>query len=216
MPLLGVTALALPAFYAAAKRSPFAFAHPWLWLLGGLALFCTQAVPPLYSGVFLGGGRIFDTYWQSFVVLWLLYMFYLTGHAARRLERGVQEEAPAGFSPALKRGLALAAALALVLGCLGYKRPADKTYGLPNLAGISAALSLATGEARQYHREMTAREALLSDASQPEVTLAPLSAVPELFMKDLLVSGAGDDPRPALCAYYGKTAIHLAGEGAAP
>ena len=53
LPLIGVTLLVLPFFYTAAKAGSLAFAHPWLWLRG-LCLFCTQLVPPLYSGVFLG------------------------------------------------------------------------------------------------------------------------------------------------------------------
>lgn len=225
LPLLGVTALALPFLYAAAKASPFPFSHPWLWLLGGLGLFCTQLVPPLYGGVGIGGDRIVDTYWQSFVVLWLLYAFYLTGYALRRAEKAQQAEqatqsahtqTPFSFPAPLKQGLLLAAALILVIGCLGYKRPADKTYGLPNLSGISAALSVATGEARQYDREMTAREVLLKDASQSEITLGPLSAVPELFMEDQLTLDARDDVRLMLEDYYGKTAIRLAGQEVAP
>ncbi|NLV58795.1 MAG: hypothetical protein GXY67_08485 [Clostridiales bacterium] len=216
LPLLGVTALVLPFLYTAAKASPFSFSHPWLWLLGGLGLFCTQLVPPLYGGVFIGGGRIVDTYWLSFVVLWLLYAFYLTGFALRRLEKAGRAHLPASFPAPVKQGLVLASALVLVVGCLGYKRPADKTYGLPNLAGMSAALSIVTGEARQYDREMTAREVLLNDASQPEITLSPLSVVPELFMKDQLTLDAGETVRLMLQKYYGKTAIHLAGEEAAP
>jgi hypothetical protein len=215
LPTLGVTALVLPFLYTAAKASPFPFSHPWLWLGAGLGLFCTQLVPPLYGGVFIGGGRIVDTYWQSFAVLWLLYAFYLTGYTLRRMEKAQQAQALSLPSP-VQRGLLLASALLLVVGCLGYKRPADKTYGLPNLSGISAALSVVTGEARQYDLEMTAREALLNDPSQPEITLSPLSRVPEVFMKDLLIPGSADDPRPALLEYYGKTAIRLAGEEVAP
>lgn len=217
--LLGVTVLVLPLLYAAVKKTPFSFAHPWLWLGAGLCLFCTQLVPPLYSGVGIGGGRIVDTYWQSFVVLWLLYAFYLTGHAARRLEKAGLGEAPASFPAALRIGALLAAVVLLGIGCLGYKLPDDKTYGLPNLAGASAALSLASGEARQYDLEMKAREALLSDASQPEATLSPLSVVPHLFMKDLLANAASADYavlEQILCDYYGKTAIHLAGGEVSP
>ncbi len=214
LPLLAITGLALPFLLAAAQKSPWRFAHPWLWLLAGLCLFCAQLTPPLYSGVFIGGGRTVDTYWQSFVLLWLVYCYYLAGHLLRRMETAGR--ALSSLSVSLQRGLLLLSAILLVVGCLGYKRPADKTYGLPNLAGVSATLSLLKGEAQQYHREMTAREALLRDPSQPEVTLAPLSAVPDLFMKDLLAADARDDVRPVLCRYYHKTAIHLAGQEVAP
>ena len=76
--------------------------------------------------------------------------------------------------------------------------------------------SLLNGEAAQYDREMTERERLLNDESQPVVTLAPLSAVPRIFMEDELTHGAIYDVRPSLCQYYGKEAIRLAGEEEAP
>ena len=81
---------------------------------------------------------------------------------------------------------------------------------------VSAWLSLLDGEAAQYDREMTERERLLNDESQPVVTLAPLSAVPRIFMEDELTPGAIYDVRPSLCQYYGKEAIWLAGEEEAP
>lgn len=63
---------------------------------------------------------------------------------------------------------------------------------------------------------MTQREKLLNDASQPVVTLKPLTAVPDVFMDDLLTPGAEYDARPSLCLYYGKEAIRIEGEAAAP
>lgn len=39
------------------------------------------------------------------------------------------------------------------------------------------------------------------------VTLSPLTAVPDVFMDDLIVPGAEYDVRPSLAAYYGKEAI---------
>lgn len=208
LPLLGVTLLLLPAMYQAAKKSDWAFSHPWL-VTGGLwALFCTQLTPPLYAGVFIGGGRIVNTYFESFVVMWLLLVYYLSGHAARRLEgRTAGELTAKGYG-----ALALTAVCLLAVGSLAYKPADEALFGVQNLHGASAALSLVKGEAQQYDREMTERERLLNDESQPVVTLRPLSAVPDVFMDDLLTPGATDDVRPALCLYYGKEAVVIEGE----
>ena len=84
-----------------------------------------------------------------------------------------------------------------------------------NLAGGSAALSIVTGEAARYDREMSAREALLNDDAQPVVTLSPLTAVPAVFMADQLAPDAEYDVRPALRDYYGKEAVLTEG-GDAP
>ena len=148
--------------------------------------------------------------------MWLIAAFYLVGYGVRRLE-GAAETREAlpfakGLTPRARQGLLLASSALLLVGCLAYKRPQDATFGPQNMAGGSAAFSLLKGEARQYHRGMRAREALFHDLSQKEITLKPLSAVPGVFMKDLLAPGAAHDIRPVLCAYYGKEAIHLAEE----
>ena len=101
-------------------------------------------------------------------------------------------------------------------GCLGCRYPGDTLYGVQNMTGNSAWLSLASGEAAQYDREMTERERLLNDGAQPVVTLEPLTAVPRIFMEDELEPGAVYDVRPSLCRYYGKEAILLAGEEEQP
>lgn len=207
LPLLAVTLLLLPCFLTAAQRLAFRFPHPWLFILGGLCLYCAQFAPPLYAMGSIGGGRIEDTYYQSFVVLWFLGVFYLAGHLVQgRLAQGLT--LPTLPTMASRRWLIPCLCLFLV-GCMAFQRPQDATYGLRNTAGGSALRSLLTGEAQRYHQEMKAREALLNDPSLSQVTLAPLTAVPEVFMEDLLVPGAPYNVRDSLCSYYGKTDIHL-------
>lgn len=217
LPLIAVTALLVPFFAKAAKRSSHRFTHPWRILLGGVCLYCAQFAPPLYSGVFIGGGRIIDTYYQSFVVLWLLYAFYLTGFAVRKLEKksyfSRHITALTHPSPRAFRSLLLCVSCLMLIGCMAYKRPQDSLYGPQNMASGSAVLSLLRGEAAQYDREMKQREALLNDTSQPDVTLTPLSVVPDIFMKDLLTYDAPYDVKPDLCKYYGKDSITLTPEG---
>lgn len=213
LPIIAVTLIMLPSLYQAAKRSPFTFRHPWLVLAVGVCVFCTQLTPPLYSGVFIGGGRIVNTYFLSFVVMWFLYAYYLAGFAARRLEK--TEHEPPQLTAKQWMTLFMTSLCLLGIGCLGFKRSGDVLYGVQNLSGPSAALSIVTGEAAQYDREMDERERLLNDESQPVVTLRPLSAVPAVLMDDLLREGAEYDVRPVLRRYYGKEAILLEGEAKA-
>jgi len=216
LPLLAVTAMMAPCFARAAKASPFRFSRPGLWLAGGLCLYCAQFAPPLYAGVFIGGERTVNTYYQSFLIMWFLMVYYLTGFWLRRAEEG-----PCGIevisvlkgrASRAKQVFLFAAAALLLLGCLAYKRPQDAAFGPQNTAGGSAALSLLKGEAQQFHREMQDREALLRDPAQKEITLKPLSSTPKIFMKDLLAPDSAYDVRPVLCAYYGKDAIRIAEE----
>ncbi len=208
LPLIAVTLMLLPAIVEAARQSAYGFRHPWLVAGGMWALYCTQLVPPLYSIAGIGAGRIVNTYFESFVVMWFLLVYYLAGHAVRRLEgRTAGELGAKGY-----RALTLAGLCLLMVGCLACKPTGEALYGVQNLHGASAAISLLTGEARQYDREMTERERLLNDDTQPVVTLRPLGAVPKVFMDDLLTPGASENVRPSLCLYYGKKAIIIEGE----
>ena len=211
LPLAAVTLLMLPALYRAAKRSALRFSHPWLALGVGMCLYCTQFAPPLHSIASIGAGRIVNTYFISFVIGWFLYVYYLLGVAARRLN--VPEDV---FTPKRMKALLLVSMCLLGTGCLAWKRPGDVLYGVQNLSGASAALSIVTGEAAQYDREMKAREEQLNDDAKPVVTLAPLTAVPDVLMDDLLQEDAVYDVRPSLCLYYGKDSILLPGEEVQP
>lgn len=216
LPLIAVTLMALPALYKAAKESPWRFSHPWIVLGIMGALYCTQMTPPLYAIASIGAGRIVDTYFISFVVLWLLAVYYLAGFAARRLaatgrERIARPLTARGYGALLAVSLCL-----LAVGCLACKPEGEALYGVQNLNGPSAVLSILSGEAARYDAEMTLREEALNDPAQPVVTLSPLTAVPDVFMDDLIVPGAEYDVRPSLAAYYGKEAIEIAGEEGAP
>ena len=213
---LPVAAIALglaPLLYRLAANSRFSFRYPVPVFAAGVLLFCAQLTPPLYAGVFLGGDRTVDTYYVTFVMMLLLYETYLLGWVARRREQ--MNKKPLALAEGAQRGLLIACACLLTVGCLGYKQPGDTLYGPMNMAGGSAALSIASGEAKVYDREMQAREALLNDAQKPVITLKPLTAVPRVFMEDLLRPDAQYNVLPVLCRYYGKTEIMLQG-GDAP
>ena len=209
LPLIAVTLVLLPALYEAASKSAYRFAHPWLVLGLGVCLYCTQLTPPLYSIAGIGAGRIENTYFISFIVLWFLYAYYLTGFVARRLE----SVALPVLTPKRFGALVLVSLCLLGSGCLAFRRPGDVLYGVQNLSGPSALLSLLTGEAAQYDWEMTEREKLLNDETLPEITLKPLSVTPAVFVDDLIVPDAVYDVRPSLCRYYGKELIRIEGEG---
>ena len=206
--LIAVTLPLLPALYDAARRSAYRFSHPGLVLAAAVCLYCTQFAPPLYSIASIGDGRIVNTYFISFVVMWFFGVYYLAGFAARRVQLP---------ELTLKRFLSLLLVSVCLFGtgCLAFRRAGDVLYGVQNLSGPSALLSMLTGEAARYDREMTEREVLLNDDSQPVVTLEPLTAVPAVFMEDLIRPDAVYDVRESLCLYYGKEAIRIAGEEAA-
>ena len=203
--LLGIA----PLLWRLTKASRYSFKHPIGVFLLGVCVYCAQLTPPIYAGVFLGGGRITDTYYFSYITLLVLYETYLLGALARRREQLSQPALHLGTN--VQRGLLLGCTCLFVIGCLGFQHNGDTLYGPMNMAGGSAAISILNGEAKQYDQEMTTRETLLNDATQPTVTLSSLSVVPQVFMDDLLSPDAVYDVRPMLCRFYGKDAILLEG-----
>ena len=204
LPVIAVMLFLLPLFWKLAQNSMLSFKHPWIVLLLGTGLFCVQLVPPMYSGVFIGGGRIQNTYYFSFIVMALLYELYLAGAVVKRLSK------PFVFSDAMKRGIAVLAAVLFGLGILGFSRPTDGAFGPKNLTGVEAAVSIIRGEAQQYDSAMDAREQMLNDPQMQTVVLTPLVSTPKTFMPDSLATELADNIARSLEVYYRKQSVTVA------
>ena len=91
--LLLLAALAVPAL----SRSALRFEHP-LWVTAvAAALFCAQLAPTLYTGNYLGDGRVLNTYFYTLVLLLSQLSLYWTGyllrHRAKWLAPALQHDA---------------------------------------------------------------------------------------------------------------------------
>ncbi|MFH1512242.1 MAG: hypothetical protein ABIG45_02690 [Bacillota bacterium] len=201
LPVLAVMLCLSPLLWTLAQNSRISYKHPLLVLVTGIGLFSAQLVPPMYSGVFIGGGRIQNTYYFSFIVMILLYEIYLFGYIRQKLER------PFSFSEKMKRGIAVLSAFLFIFGVLGFARPTDGSFGPKNLTGVEAAVSIARGEAQAYDEAMDERERLLNDPAVPDVVLTPLLSVPKTFMADTLSSDMADNISRLLEVYYRKQSV---------
>ena len=205
--LLGICLGFTPIFVESAKHTKFTFKHPWVVAIITFLLYCTQLVPPIYSGIIIGGGRIVNTYFISYVVLFIAYWYYFVGHLTRRFT---------GFSQGCsshKNVISVAMAIVFLFGLCNAPVKRNQLIGLQNTASASAVISLLNGEAKSYDAEMSEREILLNNENLPVIELKPLSKIPPIFMQDLIIPDAIYDVRPSLCAYYAKERIDIAGEG---
>ena len=84
LPPAGADGAGLAPSVAGGEGKSYSFRHPFLLILLSAGLFCAQLTPPIYSIASIGDGRIQDTYWLCFVVLWLLWVYLLLGFAARK------------------------------------------------------------------------------------------------------------------------------------
>ena len=229
--LLLLILLSIPAL----KLSPFRFAHPlWVTLIA-VCLFCAQLAPTLYTGNYLGDGRVLNTYYYTYVLMLAQLALYWTGHILRKREHGLaplfigaplpegQEAAPSqtaslspsGYAPEqrLKAAALMLAGIMLAVGCVAYRPDGAPSYGPQNMASGSAVRALVSGQAARYDAAMDTREALLSDPALSEVTLVPVTDAPRNFMGDAL-SGENLEYVLRLYAdYYDKVAVHAAEQG---
>ena len=89
LPLLAAMVLLVPLSLPALKQSKLRFSHPvWATLLS-ICLFCAQLAPTLYTGNYLGDGRVLNTYHYTFVLMIALLVLYWTGYFVHRRERGL-------------------------------------------------------------------------------------------------------------------------------
>lgn len=202
--VLVITALTLPAL----RKSDFRFAHPvWVTLIAA-ALFCAQLAPTLYTGNYLGDGRTVNTYWFVFVLTVCLLAMYWAGFLIKRFGNVAES---ASDNRRVRLAPVLVAAVLLAVGCAGYRPDGAQSYGPQNMAGGSALRAIATGEAAAYDRAMDARDALLNDPAQLEVTLVPVADTPACLMGDALLGNNVEYMLNLYAEYYHKSSVTLAG-----
>lgn len=94
--LILALAVALPFMVRAARRSPRAFARPWVPALLAFALFAASFTPTFYSMGNVGPGRVQNVRYDLFVLLVFVCAQWFVGWCVRRLERsGALEVLPA-------------------------------------------------------------------------------------------------------------------------
>lgn len=192
LPVLAGWAFLTPFLYRAVSRLRTAFPLPLLFAGLLFGVFSCQGTPVFYALGVSMPERVINIIYFSYFPFTLLAWAYFLGWLSRR------EWWTRFLSRASLRWKASLAALfcavvfcAGAAGALGLVRiEKDPVSGGMQLAGLplsaQAALSLATGEAQDYHAQLLAREKQYRDASLSDVRVEPLCSRPTLlFVEDL-------------------------------
>jgi len=182
--LIGLMMVMVPLLWKPLKESPYQFKHPLLIFVGLYGLFSATLVPGIYTNFGYGYPRYMNSIYFYYLVMAIGSAFYFEGALIRYLERR-QETAPAALLNACRNlgerftagYLALCIAL-VMLGCFGTT--------IMNTSSISAAKSLITGEAAQFHREMLEREQYIFETDSDVTEIDSLSCKPYVFKEDKL------------------------------
>ena len=209
LPLCVVCTAGVFALIPTLVQSSYSFRKPGLVTVLCICLYCSQLTPTLFTGNYLGDGRIINTYYFTYVLMMAFLAVYWTGWSVKRVSA---HAAINGEQKSVRFGIVFAALLIMIAGFISYHPDASEKVGLSNLASVSAIRSLYNGEAAAYDEAMNQRDASMNDRQVPEPVLQPVEGVPDAFMGDALKNENLDYVLSLYKDYYQKTNVTVAKE----
>ncbi|MDD6070688.1 MAG: DUF6056 family protein [Clostridiales bacterium] len=175
----------------------------------GVCLFASSFTPTLYAYGAAGAGRIQNIRYFLWIVFCILAEFSVICWIKQMIDTC---EERTGTFDRLMRNIYTKYAIgffALILFCgVFFAANLIITDDGQNMTSILAAKSLLSGEARQYDREMKERIELLL-GEENKVTLAPLSAQPELLLWEDIKEEPSDWVNTVVAKFYRKDEVVL-------
>lgn len=180
------------------------FRYPWLALAGTYVLMWAMIFLPSYTMGGIGAGRLLNVVWMTFVLGLAVSEFLAFGWLERIYGLSL---APAGhFIRKHSHVLTGMAAVMLVcMACIGshtVKEGQDNYFA----TSLEAVYELINGEAASFAKTLDEREALLSDASNQDVTITPLGAEERPWLLYYTDVSVGPDLW-GLTPYYDKSSV---------
>lgn len=181
------------------KGTKFSFRCPLMFTLVSYSMVVVMWVPGIYATRYIPGGRYYNILYYGAILFYAANAIYYAGWLRRMYERTEEQvqKVIRGAAPVL---LGTVGILCVVLGFLKINIVRD----LEEITTATALKSLVYGEAKVYHEEMKAREALYNDPDVLVVEVEELTYQPELLYFGTLTPDPDDSRNQAMCAYYGK------------
>lgn len=180
--------LALPVMVRAARRSSCSFACPLGVVAVSFALFMASFAPTFYSMGTVGPGRVQNIRYDLFVVLVFICVQWAVGRIVRVADgRAGAPRDPA--RPALYSSdrvhLACVMLLCSFIVCSTLALAVDSRHA-DELTSVSAAQSLASGEAARYSEEVWERFATIEASDEADLHVPYYTVYPHvLYMGDI-------------------------------
>ena len=162
---------------------------------------------PSYTMGGIGAGRLLNVVWMTFVLGLAATEFLLLGWLERVC--GLSLHSAEQFCKRHARHLPQATAVLLVcMACIGshtVKEGQDNYFA----TSLEAAYELADGQAARYAAALDAREAVLTDAAQQDVTIRPLNGEERPWLLFYTDVAPGPDMW-GLTPYFDKQSVTIA------
>ncbi len=182
---------------AEARNNVFSFPVPVFVSVFSFCLLSSMFTPHVYAIGFDGPGRIQDIYFDAFVLLLILNLFWWIGWMSGKLT---------GKMDSLHGGIGLTTLVScwgMALVCL----LCSVVFFHGSLTSVAAVGELRTGEAKDYYAEALERQVVLEDPAVEDCVFRPFENMPYLlFFADMT-----DDPasyeNEDTATFYGKKSI---------
>lgn len=149
------------------------FRHPWVGPAGTFVLMWAMIFLPSYTMGGIGAGRLLNVVWMTFILGLAVSEFLLLGWSERISGRSfAAAERVFGHYKRMLPGLA--AGMLVCMACIGshtVKAGQDNYFA----TSLEAVYEIADGQAAAFADALDRREADLSDPSQADVKITPLS-----------------------------------------
>ena len=181
------------------KNTKFSFRCPLMFTLISYSMVVVMWVPGIFAIRYIPGGRYYNILYYGVILFYIANAIYYAGWLRRRFEQ-CEAQVQEVIRKAAPMLLGVVGMLCVVLGFLKINIVRD----LEEITTATALKSLVYGEARVYHEEMKAREAIYNDPDIQMVEVEELTYHPELLYFGTLTEDPDDSRNQAMCAYYGK------------
>ncbi len=192
--------LLLPILYHTAAGLNFSYPLPALAPIAAITLIAVQFTPNSYAQNGMGPGRAHNIIFYSFVLLLAATVFYICGWLSRNLfSKKETESAKSRFLQVQPLYITAVSVLATAV-LLSAKADTKK------LTGVSALLSIKSGEASSYSAEVDDRMEILNNPQIRNAVLKPIKNRPYvLFWSDL----QNDTEAKYYKQYFEKDSVRL-------
>lgn len=206
--VLLLAALCVPLAIRVGERAAargWRFSLPGVVAVGSVALFATSFTPTFWAQGTPGPGRVQNCRFDLFVLLLLVNVFWFCGWvAARRRAAGMgtlRAEVLSARNVAWATGVVV-----LVAVCVVGSMAADDDLG-EKLSSVSAARSLASGQAAAYDAQVWDRLTTIEGSSESSLKVPFYTNVPHVLLMGDIRDNMDNYINYRLCQWYGKDSI---------
>ena len=176
LPLILCIILAMPIIIDLINKftseSEFKFGYPLLVFIFSVGIICAMFCPTIFVMQNIGGGRVRNVEYFTFVVLVFLNCIYFTGYALCRLR---EENVNVSWNEKIPIKYLMLSGV-FIAGMLVYPIQAS--------SGYKAVQTIASGEASQYSDEAKRRYEMSVEAEGEDLELMDFTVKPELLFFD--------------------------------